>query len=102
MKRMVVTNKAGDIIATAPHFDENYRKADDGGPTFQAIIPFRGQYVHVVEFPDEALTAEALLSFHETHRVRVTKGEAKLEKRGKRLTPQAMKKITKSLGRPTI
>jgi len=101
MKRMVVTNKAGDIIATAPHFGENYRKAEDGGPTFQAIIPFRGQHVHVVEFPDEAISVDALLSFHETHRVRVTKGKAGLEKRSKKLSPQAMSRITKSLGRPT-
>jgi hypothetical protein len=101
MKRMVVTNKAGDIIATAPHLDANYR-VEDEGPTFQAIIPFRGQYVHVVEFPDEARSAEALLSFHETHRVRVTKGKVELEKRGKKLTLQAMKKITKALGRPKV
>jgi hypothetical protein len=34
------------------------------------------------------------------HRVRVTKGEARLEKRSKALTRQVMIKIAKSLGRP--
>jgi hypothetical protein len=76
---MVVTRENGDIIATAPHFDENYRSAD-GGPTVQEIVPFPGQFVHVVEFPGEVQSAEALLGFHHTHRVRVTNGKAELEK----------------------
>ena len=100
MKRVVVTNKAGDIIATAPHLDANYFSPKDGGPTSHEIIPARGQYVHVIEIPDEACNAEDLLSFHATHRVRVMKGKPELEKRAKKLTPQAMMKITKALGRP--
>jgi hypothetical protein len=100
MKRLVVTNRAGDIIATAPYFDANYFAPNDGGPTSHEIIPARGQYVHVVELPDEARSAEDLLSFHATHRVRVKKGKAELEQRAKKLTPQAMLKITKALGRP--
>jgi hypothetical protein len=84
MKRMVVTNKAGDIIATAPDFEASgYPKSKGGAPTFQIIIPLRGQYVHRVEFPDDALSVESLLRFHQTHRVRATKGGAMLEARGK-------------------
>jgi hypothetical protein len=98
MKRVVVTNKAGDIIATAPHFDDTYPKPADAGPTVQSIVPFRGQFVHLVEFPNEAESPEALLDFHATHRVRVKKGIAGLEKRSKALTRQAMIKITRSLG----
>jgi len=93
MKRMVVTNKAGDIIATAPHFGEGeYQVPQDGGPTRQIIIPLPGQHVHVVEFPDEASSVEAMLRFHETHRVRVVKGKAELETRGKTSSRRAPKK----------
>lgn len=85
MKRLVVTNKAGDIIATAPDFEASgYPRSKNGAPTFQIIIPLRGQYVHRVEFPDDALTVEALLRFHQTHRVRATKGAATLEARVKK------------------
>ena len=98
MKRVVVTNKKGDIIATAPHLDDGYSPTD-GGPTFQVITPFRGQYVHVVEFPNNGNNPKELLSFHQTHRVRVTKGTAELEKRSKSLTPKALTKISKALGR---
>jgi len=99
MKRVVVTNKNGDIIATAPHLGDDYSPTD-GGPTFQIITPFRGQYVHVVEFPDIGNDPKELLSLHQTHRVRVMKGRAaELEKRKKSLTPQALIKISKKLGR---
>ena len=98
MKRLVVTNKKGDIVATAPHLDVDYSPSD-GGPTFQTIIPFRGQYIHVVDFPDIGNDPKELLSLHQTHRVRVTKGKAELEKRSKSLTPQALTKISKTLGR---
>jgi hypothetical protein len=83
MKRMVVTNRAGDIIATAPYLGEGYAPRD-GGPTFQDIIPLPGQRVHVVDFPDEATTVEALLRFHETHVVRVKAGKAELMMRAKK------------------
>jgi hypothetical protein len=79
MKRVVVTSESGNIIATAPHFDENYRSSD-GGPNVQEIVPLSGQFVHLVEFPDGVQSAEALLAFHRTHRVRVTNGKAALEK----------------------
>ena len=62
MKRVVVTNQAGDIIATAPHFDETY-SPDDGGPNVQEVVPTATQFVHVVEFPDSIQSGEELRGF---------------------------------------
>jgi hypothetical protein len=99
MKRIVLATKAGDILATGPVLDKNY-SAPDGGPDILEMMPSRGQFVHTVEFPDEARSLERLLDFHATHRVRVKKGKPELELRKKKLTPQAMLKITRAGRRP--
>jgi hypothetical protein len=80
MKRVVVSREDGNIIATAPYFTGTSDHPKDGGPNIQEIVPFAGQSVHVVEFPDEAArSVDALLAFHATHRIRVKNGRAELE-----------------------
>jgi hypothetical protein len=80
MKRVVVSREDGNIIATAPYFTGTSDRPNDGGPNIQEIVPFAGQSVHVVEFPDEAArSVDSLLAFHSTHRIRVKNGRAELE-----------------------
>jgi hypothetical protein len=78
MKRMVLVNKTGEILATADYPTDATAPKPTGGSEsiLHRYTPLRGQAVHVVDFPDEASTLEEILAFHRTHVVRVVKGTA--------------------------
>lgn len=75
MRRIVIVNSAGDILATAAHRTGGggQTPANDGPPDY-GFIPLEGQSVHVVDIPDEALAPAVVLKLHRTHRVEVING----------------------------
>lgn len=73
MKRIIVTDESGQIIATGPHPEEESETAVTFG--FNAL---EGQQVHEVELPDHVTTVEYLQELHATHVVKVEGKRAKL------------------------
>ena len=76
MRRSVVIDESGVILASGPHPDD-LQPTDASAPTYLGYVPEEGQQVHTVEFPD--VGADEILRIHSTHRVRVHGGEARLE-----------------------
>lgn len=68
MRRLLVTNEDGDILATGPHPDDGKETA--GEKTKFGFFPLDGQYVHEVDLPLEIKTVEQVLALHRTYRVR--------------------------------
>lgn len=61
MKAFVLTNNAGDVIATAPVEPSTEGDAPSGG----RIVPDEGHTVHEVELPEELYAnAENTAEFH--------------------------------------
>lgn len=76
MKRQVLINDLGEILATGPHPED--LETGDGGPHYGGFEAKTGQYLHTVEFPDDASPAQ-IGDMHRTHRVRVEGSNAYLE-----------------------
>ena len=73
MKRLIVTDNSGQIIATGPHPDDE--------PEVQVRFGFEaldGQQVYEVELPEYVTTVEHLQELHQTHGVHVEGKTAKL------------------------
>ncbi len=81
MKRSVVIDDQGTILAIGPASGRIEGQRHAGAPTHHAFLPRAGQHAHEVEFSDEIATVEDLLHVHTTHRVRVVEGRAELEPR---------------------
>ncbi|GBG36740.1 hypothetical protein [Mycobacterium montefiorense] len=73
MKRLVVSDKSGHIIATGPHPDEK--------PNSHVMYGFNaldGQQIHELELPEHVRTIEHVVELHTTHVVRVQGNKATL------------------------
>jgi hypothetical protein len=73
MKRLIVADKNGRIIATGPHPEEVPEMRGKFG-----FSPLKNQYVHEVELPEHVKTIEHLQELHKTHVVKVEGKSAKL------------------------
>lgn len=73
MKRLIVTDDSGQIIATGPHPDDVPETKVQFG--FEALD---GQRVHEVELPEYVTTVEHLQDLHQTHVVNVNGKTARL------------------------
>jgi hypothetical protein len=77
MRRIVVTDQLGRILATCPHPDDA-NPSEPGAPRHLGFVALEGQQVHTVEIPAELQTHDGLLTIHASHSVVVTDGEARL------------------------
>jgi hypothetical protein len=75
MKRLVVTDSSGQIIASGPHPDDL-----PDAPVRIGFGALDGQQVHEVDLPEYVSTIEHLQELHRTHVVSVDGKEAKLVK----------------------
>lgn len=73
MRRLVVSDKDGRIIATGPHPAEVPVMRGKFG-----FAPLEGQQVHEVELPEHVKTLEHLQDLHTTHVVKVEGKRARL------------------------
>lgn len=78
MRRSVVIDQSGRILAVGPHPDD-VEPSEPNGPVYLGYIPQQGQQVHTVEFP-EVKTMDEVHRILSTHRVHVTDGKAQLAK----------------------
>jgi hypothetical protein len=69
MRRLIVSDKSGRIIATGPHPEEVPEMRGKFG-----FAPLKDQQVHEVELPEHVRTIEQLQELHKTH---VVKAEGK-------------------------
>ena len=77
MKRLIITDSDGKIIATGPHPDDE----DSSSNGRFGMLPLDGQTVHEVELPDHMTTAEHIHRLHQSYGVEVSDGVAKLVER---------------------
>jgi hypothetical protein len=80
MKRLIITDAQGNIIATGPHPDD-VRHADHPQEGRFGFLPLEGQAIHEVELPEHVQTIEHIQQLHKSHRVTVENGVAKLIER---------------------
>jgi hypothetical protein len=78
MKRLIVTDEDGTIVATGPHPHEFPGSTAEGGFGLAALD---GQTVHEVELPDDLTTIEQIRRLHHSHRITMENGVAKLTER---------------------
>jgi hypothetical protein len=79
MRRLIVSDRRGRIIATGPHPEEIPDMPGKFGFT-----PLQNQYVHEVELPENIKTIEHLAELHRTHVVKVEGKAARLVVKKKR------------------
>jgi hypothetical protein len=73
MKRLVVSDNSGHIIATGPHPDEK--------PDSHVVYGFNaldGQQIHELELPEHIRSIEQVVELHTTHVVRIYGSTARL------------------------
>jgi hypothetical protein len=80
MKRLILTDATGKIVATGPHPDDLQHAGQSSKGRF-GFMPLAGQTVHEVELPAHVTTIEHLQQLHTSHRVAVEDGVAKLVER---------------------
>jgi phosphatidylethanolamine-binding protein (PEBP) family uncharacterized protein len=80
MKRLVVADANGIIVASGPHPDDLPKAAGEVG--FFGITPPSGHHVHDVELPVHIKTVEQIMELHKSHFVKVESGLTKLVARG--------------------
>jgi hypothetical protein len=77
MKRLIVSNTKGEILATAPHPADQVETQDKKSGF--GFLPLKGQQVHEVELPAYVKTMDHIVELHKTHLVLVESGVAKLK-----------------------
>jgi len=82
LKRLILTDKSGRIIATGPHPAE-YPEAASGRKSSFGISALKGQQVHEVELPDHIKTIEDIQALHKSHQIKVEAGKPTLVAKGK-------------------
>jgi hypothetical protein len=74
MRRQIVVDQEGRILATAPH-PEDHLSSGAGNPRSLGFMPLKGQKIHTVDLPAELSDGEGLRKLHKTYRIRVTNGK---------------------------
>ncbi len=77
MKRLIVTNLKGEILATAPHPEDQIETRDR--KSGYGFLPTNDQQVHEVELPSYVTTMDHIVHLHKTHLVHVHSGVARLQ-----------------------
>jgi len=80
MKRLIVTDQSGKIIATGPHPSETVEVLQGQKVGF-GYIPLEGQQVHEVDLPEHIRTGEQLIALHTSHYIKLERGVPKLVER---------------------
>lgn len=75
MRRLVLVDDSGNIVATAPH-PEDMDPPEPGAPQFVGLAPSEGQQVHVMTVPTELSSDEGLRTLHSSYRVEATESGA--------------------------
>jgi hypothetical protein len=79
MKRLVVLDESGKIVATAPHPDDMSGAEGEGG---FGVLPLDDDHVvYEVELPGHMTTFEDILRLHESYTVVIEEGRGKLVER---------------------
>jgi hypothetical protein len=78
MKRSVVTDETGKVLATCPLIETNAGASTDQ-PIHLGFAPMPGQRVHIVEIPEELNSREGLMALHTSYRVVVQDGIPHME-----------------------
>jgi hypothetical protein len=80
MRRMVVVDENGHILATGPDPDElaRFMAAVDGAPSATGVIPLPDQRVLVMDLPKDFQTIEDLARLHTGFRVAGTETALRL------------------------
>jgi hypothetical protein len=79
VKRLVVLDENGQIVATAPHPDDLPGAEDEG--KFGVLPVDDDHVVYEVELPGHMTTLEDILRLHESYTVAIEEGRAKLVER---------------------
>jgi len=66
MKRLIVSDRSGRIIATGPHPDDVPEMRGKFG-----VAPLQGQHVHEVELPEQVTSIQHVQELQQTHQVKV-------------------------------
>ena len=66
MKRLIVSDGSGRIIATGPHPDDVPEMRGQFG-----FATLRGQHGHEVELPEQVTSTQHVQELHQTHEVKV-------------------------------
>jgi len=77
MRRLVVTDKSGRIIATGPH-PADYPNAAQGRNASFGFAALKGQTVHEIELPEHIKTIEHIRALHKSHQVKIKDGKPQL------------------------
>jgi hypothetical protein len=83
MRRQVVVDRQGRILATAPHPEDHPPSAGARGPRSLGFVPLKGQKVHTVDIPSELSDAEGLSKLHKSYSIRLSGGRPILAKKRK-------------------
>jgi len=73
MRRLVVVDASGTIVATAPL--PAVEPSVPGAPVFVGFAPGDGQEVHELDLPQELSSEEGLRKLHSSYRVEMDGGE---------------------------
>jgi hypothetical protein len=68
MRRLVVFDRDGTIVATAPHPDD-MAPPEPGAPTFLGFAPAEDEQVHAIEIPEELSSPEGMHELHASYRI---------------------------------
>jgi hypothetical protein len=82
MKRQVVVDRQGRILATAPH-PEDHPTSGARGPRSLGFVPLKGQKLHTVDIPSDLSDADGLRKLHQTYSVRLSGGKPILARKRK-------------------
>ncbi|HEY7044543.1 MAG TPA: hypothetical protein VH419_12805 [Nocardioidaceae bacterium] len=68
MRRLVVFDRDGTIVATAPHPDD-MPPPEPGAPTFLGFSPAEDEQQDAIDIPEELSSPEGIRELHESYRV---------------------------------
>ena len=80
MRRVVVIDDLGAILATVPH-PEDMDPPEPGAPYFVGLAPLEGQQVHVMTVPGELQSSDGLLRLLSSYWVELTDSGARFVSR---------------------
>jgi hypothetical protein len=80
MRRFVVVDRDGTIVATAPH-PADMGAPEPGAPVFTGFTPAEGEQVHTIEIPAELSSAEGMTELHSSYVVELDGDQPTLKRR---------------------
>ena len=71
MRRLMVVDRDGTIVATAPHPDD-MGPPEPGAPVFGGFAPSEDQQVVEIEVPEELASPDGLRELHSSFRIELS------------------------------